>query len=365
MNDRIRLSNALLLSLMLHALVLALLPFLRQVRVSPPPALLDVDLVPLAPPPRMKESALPQAPIPEAEPAPEPPAPPPEVPLPRQQAVSPSDAGEEMPPPDTRFTSDRNNTVRDESIRRGEPQPAADVGARNGVKTAGSPSLAKNVGRPPEHVLGPHGGPGAVAPPAAAPPRLDDLLPSAPQLAREGYGQAPAAEAQAGAEGANAPATLLKYGDTWHATSHRAGALDFLPDVREGDVTLLNTKAELFSPFVRRVALRVFESLVIALRRDIGGVRQSAQETVTMEAVMNRRGDLVKLEIKNRSVTAALATDRNLQQACYDGFFDRNPPPGAEAADGNIHFLFSAQVAVLVDAEGRRGGRAVFSAGLL
>ena len=36
-----------------------------------------------------------------------------------------------------------------------------------------------------------------------------------------------------------------------------------------GDITLLNTKAELFAPFVRRVALRVFQNLLISLRREL------------------------------------------------------------------------------------------------
>jgi hypothetical protein len=33
-----------------------------------------------------------------------------------------------------------------------------------------------------------------------------------------------------------------------------------------------------------------------------------------------------------------------LQQACSDAFFDRNPPPGARAKDGKIHFLFITQI---------------------
>jgi hypothetical protein len=142
--------------------------------------------------------------------------------------------------------------------------------------------------------------------------------------------------------------------------------LDFLPDVREGDITLLNTKAELFSPFVRRVAVRVFGHLVILLRRGLDGTPRRSQESVTIEAIMDTGGDLLSLDIKGHSYAASIGLDRSLLRACYEGFFDRNPPRGAEAADGNIHFLFNTRVQSIVGERGRPiGYRAVFSAGLL
>ena len=52
---------------------------------------------------------------------------------------------------------------------------------------------------------------------------------------------------------------------------------------------------------------------------------------------MSPQGELI--DAGDRALRAtSLGTDRLLQQACMDGFFDRNPPPGAETADGNIHF---------------------------
>lgn len=364
MTDRLRLPNAILLSIVLHALVLSLLPVLRQMRAAPPAPLLDVDVVSLPPPAR----AVPPAPPPPA-PAVAPPAaePAPAIPMPKQQAVSPPDAGEEKPPKDTRLTSDQDNTVQQEMVRRGEPEPGAEIAGRRSKPPpesakAAAKTAAQAAPDKPAHAAA---GSGSQAPRMAMAPRLDDLLPSAPQLAREGYGQSAAAGAAAEVAKPAERNDLLRRGDAWHSASHRLGTLDFLPDIREGDVTLLNTKAELFSPFVRRVALRVFESLIISLRRDLGSVRRTAEETVTMEAIMNRRGDLVRLDLKERSNTGALATEHNLQQACYDGFFDRNPPPGAESADGNIHFLFAVHVSIAVDPNGRQSGQAIFSAGLL
>jgi hypothetical protein len=159
---------------------------------------------------------------------------------------------------------------------------------------------------------------------------------------------------------------LLKSGEGWQVAVTRPGALDFLPDVREGDITLLNTKAELFSPFVRRVAVRVFGHLVILLRRQMEGVTTSNREWVTVEAIMDKHGDLVSLEVKDRSASSSLSVDRSLQRACHDGFFDRNPPGGSEAADGRIHFLLHTRVTTVMGPEGRNlGYEALFSAGLL
>ena len=91
-------------------------------------------------------------------------------------------------------------------------------------------------------------------------------------MASEGYGRAESESSGTEEKVREQPDLLKQGGGGWQVTSNRPGALDFLPDVREGDITLLNTKAELFSPFVRRVAVRVFGHLVILLRRQLEGV---------------------------------------------------------------------------------------------
>ena len=40
-----------------------------------------------------------------------------------------------------------------------------------------------------------------------------------------------------------------------------SGSTDYLPNLPDGDITLLNTKADHFAVFVRRVAARVFAAL--------------------------------------------------------------------------------------------------------
>jgi len=358
MVDESRLTWALILSVLLHGLLLSLLPWWRrlQLDIPKPPALVDVDVVQLpkaAPPPR--------APVAAAAPAPE--APP--IVMPKQQIVSQPDAGEEKPPENPRFLSDRDNTVKEETIHRGEP-------------SAGSPE-SKHAA-PPQQVASAKPLPRPAAPraevehpakSAAALPKLDQLLPNVGDMIREGLvkpeeaAPAPAPQQQASTQRTERN-DLLRHGDPWKQGGV-GGSLDFLPAVRDGDVTMLNTKADQFAPFVRRVAVRVFESFWILLRRSVGGgVAQSVEEAATIEAVMDKKGNLVALNAKDRSLNAALATDRNLQEAIRQAFFDRNPPNGAEANDGKIHFVFDVRVALRVDpGRGVAGYRALFGAGLL
>ena len=59
---------------------------------------------------------------------------------------------------------------------------------------------------------------------------------------------------------------------------------------------------------------------------------------------MDSAGEMVAFNVNQRSARISLASDRRLQQACNDGFFDRNPPPGARAKDGKIHFILRTAV---------------------
>lgn len=353
--DRValRLSNALLLSLLLHAGVIALLGLSRQpYSARQLDAFLDVDVVSLPPP------AAPQPPralAPEKAPEPAP-----ARRLPDAQIVVPPDAGQEEPPKETRLLSDRDNTVEQQMVRRGDP----DAGFEAPRPEASQPPArraraAKAPGRPETTATSP------AAPPAMAVPGLDALLPSASQLAREGYGGSGSEEAS---EESSLPLQerrdMLRYADAGRAAAGRRGTFDFLPDVREGDVTLLNTKAEMFAPFVRRVAQRVFQNQIISLRRELSRVASSAQEAVSVEAIMNRRGQLVSVRVTEQSTTSTASLDRHLLRACQQAFFDLNPPLDAVSADGNIHFIFRTEVQIVAGPAGASYG-ALLMAGLL
>jgi hypothetical protein len=364
-------SGALLLSLLLHALLLLMVQSLRLQNLAfretapLPVKILERRVPPVAkavpkpPPPKVAPPAPAEKPAPapppveEAKPEPPPPPPKKEIPLPEQQIVMPPDAGKEEPPPDTRFLSERDNKVEKQTMKKGEPAPGDDgLRAERQAEKVGERKSRRDAPREEGRQV-------------KSLPRLDQLLPSAVQLAREGYGQA-APEAEAAEQEASPKADRLRSGQVWLPRSEVRGTLDFLPDVQPGDITLLNTKAERFAPFVRRVALRVFQNLLISLRRELSNATRSNEEAVSMEALMSRAGDLVGTNVTKRSPRVPLSSDRLLQQACNDGFFDRNPPPGAEAADGKIHFVLQTHVVSIVDTAGQRYGYQItFEAGLL
>lgn len=320
-----------------------------------------------------------------------------EVPLPEQQIVSMPDAGVEKPPPDTRFLSDRDNVVEQESVKRGEPAPSRDedgddinaaepdapevpeapaVKAPQEVAKAEPPKPAAPPVREPIPELAARQPDTGAAPVrrdgAGRPlPNLESLLPNALALAAQQAKQAPAPEAEAdaggGAEQPPAPAPgRQRRAAAWEPSTSLRGTLDHLPDVQPGNVTLLNTKAEMFAPFVRRVMLRVFQNMMILLKRGASSMRPGTSEQIQMEAIMSPKGDMISLRVIEHSASRALGLDRLLTEACNQAFFDRNPPPGAAGPDGNIHFIMQTVVQTY-PAAGRQGIglSGVFGVGLM
>lgn len=132
------------------------------------------------------------------------------------------------------------------------------------------------------------------------------------------------------------------------------GSSDFLPNLPDGDITLLNTKASLHAVFVRRVATRVFGALRTggwdSLRAsDI----QRVQDFARVRAVLSPKGELLSVELLGQSGNPRF--DEVLQTATKQGARDNNPPKEAAAADGNIHFLFYARSWVQFVPSGRDG----------
>ncbi|MGE0821813.1 MAG: hypothetical protein AB7G75_34330 [Candidatus Binatia bacterium] len=144
----------------------------------------------------------------------------------------------------------------------------------------------------------------------------------------------------------------------------QVGTPDFLPDVRQGNLTFLNTKAHRFAPFVRRVALRVFQHLIIHQRKNlqINDV-VAAREYSTIEAKIDTQGNLKKLIIQTRS--GSYAVDEALLRACENGAWDENPPPEAIAEDGLIHFIFRSEINAQYDDLGLRGILTTLQVGLV
>jgi hypothetical protein len=361
MHPRARRAVSLLLSVAVHALLLLQVygiavnaPGIPE-QAPLPVKILDAprprpQAAPKPPPPQVAAKP-PEAARPvEEPPAQPPPAEPPErkLPLPEQQIVSPSDAGKNEQPPDTRLLSDRDNRVEQQMVKRGEPAPGESGPGEPVVKPAPAPRQAKPAER--------RGGRTQREPPPqmAKLPGLDRLMPDALRLAEESYSAQPAAQPGDQVAQLDQPRRLQQRGsDGIMLPAGPIGTMDFLPDVKEGDITLLNTKAEVFAPFVRRVAVRVFQNFLISFKRDRYASNIPTTEMVEAEAVMDARGEMIGFHVHQRSARISLASDRRLQQACNDGFFDRNPPPGARAKDGNIHFML---IIAVEHQPGPRGG---------
>jgi hypothetical protein len=121
-----------------------------------------------------------------------------------------------------------------------------------------------------------------------------------------------------------------------------AGVSDHLPSLPDGDITLLNAKANTYAGFVRRVAVQVFGQLKSkGWERLSAGELRALSDFTTVEAVLSPEGNLIKTVIIGSSGSTSFDTVVN--QSAASGARDPNPPPGARANDGNIHFIFKAR----------------------
>ncbi len=120
------------------------------------------------------------------------------------------------------------------------------------------------------------------------------------------------------------------------------GSSMYLPNLPDGDLTLLNTKAEHFAVFVRRVATRVFSEL-----RQSGWESLSAMDIRSInsfsevEVIMSLNGKILNSSLLSSS--GSFEFDNILQKAVRIAATDNNPPESAKIDDGNIHFLFQAK----------------------
>jgi len=359
---------AVLASLLLHALFLAVWRGAKFGVAPAAPQPIEVDLAALPPPP----PAAPKAAAPR--PAPEAAAPQPQLPLPERQIVNPPDAGEQAPPPDyTRLLSDRDVRVTEQSVRRSaeihppaaerrkapeatndETAPPSERALAQRGKRAGEAAEQSSSRRAAENSQG------AAGERLASLPKLDELLPKVGDVPVAGDRAASAGERQETASGSEGSTRRLLSGGSKPLAVH-PGTWDFLPGIREGDITLLNTKAERFAPFVRRVAARVFQHLEIRLRQAArSGAGSPGHEFAVVEAVMDRQGRFLRARVVQRESTSTFGADRVLLSVTSpETFFDANPPSGAEADDGNIHFLLLIDLQIVAVPDPRTGRLAI------
>ncbi|MGC8580412.1 MAG: energy transducer TonB family protein [bacterium] len=126
------------------------------------------------------------------------------------------------------------------------------------------------------------------------------------------------------------------------------GDNNYLPGLKEGDVTLLNTKSFVYAGFVRRVAYRIFDHFIFDVRNS--NITQSDLDNIDghayVEADMNAQGKLISVRLLKSS--GSTEWDNLAIEACKSATWDANPPKGAEGKDGIIHFVFAPGKDVLV-----------------
>lgn len=121
-----------------------------------------------------------------------------------------------------------------------------------------------------------------------------------------------------------------------------AGISDHLPNLPDGDITMLNAKANIYASFVRRVAVQVFTQLRSQGWEKLSRQQiQQLQDFTTIEAVLSKKGDLLGVRVMSGSGSSSF--DGVVKASVSAGAGDPNPPPGAEASDGLIHFIFKAR----------------------
>ncbi len=121
-----------------------------------------------------------------------------------------------------------------------------------------------------------------------------------------------------------------------------SGSADYLPNLPDGDITLLNTKANKFAVFVRRVATQVFSQLRSSGWQNLSAADlQAMKDFSVVRAVLSKQGKLISVQIEKPSGSRAF--DLVLDGAVKKGAEDPHPPAEAAAPDGNIHFLFYAR----------------------
>jgi hypothetical protein len=362
------------LSILLHALFLLLLAVRAMLSPQAPATpfevqILQPDTATAAKPPSETELAQKAAPA-----IPEPP-----IPVPKNQIVSPPDSPEEKPD-HARLFSDRDSRALEEMIKRGEPAPPARPPSQ--VAKPDNSKSAPADKRPATQARGGAQGSDSGSALAKTEPQdraastrtapaigLSDLFVRPSELARDpALRKGQSGEDDRSEEGGQRDLASLSRPELWADPGER-GTPDYLPDVKLGNFTMLNTKADRFAPFVRRVGLRVFQSFSMEFKQLIfaGNVPQG-RDNVEIEAVMSRDGKRLEVYLKQRS--GNLSSDRVLLGTLNDHiFFDENPPEQAVAQDGLIHFVFALNAAVWYghDENGRLqpGAHWVLGAGLL
>lgn len=382
MTDRttVRIALAILASLALNALLLAVVAWMGAFDIGTPARIRPVAIAPLtadqwaanraiaggAPAAPMARPAMPQA-IPA-------PKPPPEERTPRGQVVTVAPSKDSSKPKSSRYLSDRDNTVEKETRSR-----FAGTKAYENVLPAPSDGLKKRP-EPPAPEAGQGGAaeksaPGKEGPKATAGNGAEKLelpdqkaqeklalaphpdkaggrgeIPLAPKVDRQRVpGGADAlripgapGEGEGGQRKGGIDPRLLP---TPQALSRIAGgpSPDRLEGVEEGDATALNTRSFKYATFIQRVGMAIYRewdpNRAYQARDPDGKLFPARDRTTTIELVLDPGGAIRFVKVMEGSGLDFL--DQEIVRAARAAGPFPNPPPGMVDAAGQIHLALA------------------------
>lgn len=385
-------------SLLLHLLLFLFFPLWEREPFSPPQEqLAEVELLPPSPPPTPPAIAKVQPPplkkekpTPEEQKPEEKSEPKKQEALPEQIVSPPNNANDEVPEK-TRLLSDRNSSTKEQTVATGNPLPSPPQKTKAQAKEKPEtpkpptqlamktpeakpepkPPIEKAIEKPSDSSAKTEqprknqtlGQPEAPVKPPQLFARPDDLLTQG-WLSDAGQNQEEKKAERQPPQGRDLIALAPPPRESLLSLPGPIGTPDFLPDIRQGGLTFLNTKAHRFAPFVRRVAMRVFQHLIIHQRKQLKlDDVVAAREMVTVQVKLDTQGNLKKILISTRS--GSNAVDAALLEACKQGAWDENPPAEAVAEDGFINFIFRSDITPQYDQVGLRAIMTYLQIGLL
>jgi hypothetical protein len=274
------------------------------------------------------------------------------------QIVSQSDSKprQSPPPPNTLKLSDSDSATEREQVKRGDSGGRLQSPSNKEQQQQRQSPPRKELERPSQSQKRPSQEPdqGAKPLPSIKDLKLDDATLQARFGKEQNPAQKPAPEEQRNTDSSSSYAAFSRPPGSGAAFLGSGGINDHLPNLPDGDITLLNAKANTYAGFVRRVAVQVFGQL-----RAQGWERLSMREVqamnraTTIEAILSPQGDFLRANVIEASGSPAFDTVVNLSVS--QGARDPNPPPGARASDGLIHFIFKARSWSQIGADRRSG----------
>jgi TonB family protein len=244
----------------------------------------------------------------------------------RPSIVSPPQNQKATVAPKNALLSDNDRTTQKETVKRGEPQSSPKGSQAQKAAIATKPKSEKNISKKT-----------SAKDPKEATGKLRYLTLGQGEALKK-FGDSSSGKT----DRAQRPQAFSRPPGTGAAFQGAFGTQDYLPNLPDGDLTLLNTKANQFAVFVRRVALRVFQALKYSGWESLSARQiQAIEREVLVEAKLSQSGTLLSVKILISSGNSQY--DQTVVQAVRQTANDPHPPPGAQAADGTITFQFASK----------------------